>query len=134
MLLRLWLMPFILSATYLCAESVELKSNLIISEIIGTDYYLSHEEKVGDGKEVYRPAGFLFPPSHPRPGFRFDTEGNYVFLEPGANDGPHVEVLGRWQRVDDKIRIYRDNEIVEEVKLTGTKNRIIKEIDCGCGG
>ncbi len=123
-----WLMVFI----FITAQQL-FSSTVILSEIIGFNYFLSALERAGDDQEVYRPETY-FTSTQSLSGFRFEANGIYMFLEPGENNGPHVETQGRWKHVDNKIRIFKNDEIFEEIKLSGTKNRIVKEADCGCGG
>jgi hypothetical protein len=54
----------------------------------------SPEEEDGPVR-VYRPAGYSFPPARGREGVRFDADGGFAYIGPGAADVPGVDD-GTW--------------------------------------
>ena len=70
----------------------------------------SHEED-HDGIEVYRPAGYAFPPSRGRRGFKLHQDGRAAYNGIGAVDRPET-IEGRWARQDDgRIRLDLDGRV-----------------------
>src|ERR1700746_608576 len=65
------------------------------SSILGKKFYISFEEEAPNGV-AYRPEGYNFPPSHPRSGFQFDADNEYVFLDSAEKDSSYVYVRGTW--------------------------------------
>jgi hypothetical protein len=64
----------------------------------------SHEEDSG-GVQVYRPAGYRFPPARGRRGFELRPDGSYIAYGPGPADKP-TSTPGRWEPAgDDRVRI-----------------------------
>jgi hypothetical protein len=55
----------------------------------------SHEEDAG-GVQVYRPAGYPFPPARGRRGFELKPDGEAVLYGPGPSDRP-AATTGRWE-------------------------------------
>ena len=61
----------------------------------------SHEEDTAD-EQVFRPAGFAFPPSRGRRGFELRPDGSYAESAPGPSDRPE-EASGTWELDDDTL-------------------------------
>jgi len=61
----------------------------------------SHEEDSAD-EQVFRPAGFAFPPSRGRRGFELRPDGKYAETAPGPTDRPE-EASGTWELDDDTL-------------------------------
>jgi hypothetical protein len=122
-----WLILAILAA--------QLQATIVLPEIFGITYYISHGElSGGDEKgDVYRPADYAFLNPFPRIGFKFDANGQYTSFEQASADAPLTAVEGTWRQEGSKIKIYQDNQ-QEKIKLKGNTQRIIKIEDCGCGG
>jgi hypothetical protein len=69
--------------------------------LYGRSWYNSHEARPGD-TVIYRPQGYIMPPSVPRygpvylDGLRFDKDGQFTFYTFGPADAPEAYV-GRWE-------------------------------------
>ncbi|MGY2131551.1 hypothetical protein ACW9KT_04960 [Hymenobacter sp. HD11105] len=71
--------------------------------LYGRSWYNSQESHSGD-TVIFRPQGYLVPPSTPRygpiflDGFRFDEDGQFMLYTFGPADAPET-FLGHWQAV-----------------------------------
>jgi hypothetical protein len=67
----------------------------------------SHEEDTKD-LEVYRPNGFDFPPSRPRPGFEIQENGEFIEYVPDPLDRGVVKGgVGCWRvEGENKVGVY----------------------------
>jgi len=63
----------------------------------------SHEEDDG-GRNVFRSAGYDFPPARGRDGFELDANGDARRTEPGPDDRKQ-STGGTWKLVDDELRL-----------------------------
>lgn len=70
-------------------------------ELWGRRWVRSHEEETPDDVQVYRPDTFAFPPSHPRPGLKFDRWGVVTVFTPHPLDAGTVPQFGHWTGVED---------------------------------
>jgi hypothetical protein len=108
-----------------------LAASFNLDAIVGKSYFLSHEE----GSDVYRPEGYNFPVSWPRPGFRFEADGTFTFFSPAPNDGGVIAEVGAWERVgNNTYKLLKHGALVEKVRLSGDSQRVIKTRACNCGG
>lgn len=65
----------------------------------------SHEEDA-TGEQVFRPAGYAFPPSRGRRGFELRADGSYLETAPGPTDRPE-EASGSWELHGDTLVLSR---------------------------
>lgn len=63
-------------------------------DLIGS-WVHSHEED-GDGVQVFRPAGYPFPPSRGRDSFTLEADGRAAIGTPGPDDRG-VSAAGHWE-------------------------------------
>jgi hypothetical protein len=70
-------------------------------EVLVRRWMHSHEED-SDVQQVYRPAGWAFPPSRGRGGFELCRDGTLLHIAPGAADRPQ-ESAGRWRLDGDRL-------------------------------
>ncbi|MBO3272649.1 hypothetical protein [Hymenobacter defluvii] len=68
------------------------------TQLVDRIWLRSHEEEAANSAiQVYRPKGYSFPPSWPRSGYLFHTDGRLVHYSPAPNDGGSIpEEVGIW--------------------------------------
>lgn len=103
--------PFLLVAAIMavllgaCTENVgdllKLQAMGPAGPLYGRSWYNSHEVRPGD-TVVYRPQGYVVPPTTPRhgpiylDGLRFDEDGEFTLFTFGPADAPEAR-LGTWK-------------------------------------
>jgi hypothetical protein len=76
-----------------------MNSENLEMNIVGRRWTHSHEEDSQEGM-VFRPSGFVFPPSRGREGFELRPDHSFVDIAVAPMDGT-IEQEGTWAIVDD---------------------------------
>jgi hypothetical protein len=104
-------------------------SDFDIASIFSIKFFFSFEESSDDGA-IFRPSGYKFPPSYPRPGFKFDADGQYTSYQPAANDAGTVPEMGlSWKQLGESnwFQILRNGEPEEVFILNGGPEKIKRQ-------
>jgi hypothetical protein len=84
----------------------------------------SHEEDT-EGRAVYRPTGFRFPPARGRSGFELRPGGELLRLGPGPADRPQA-TAGRWRLDGDRLVLEPRAESPRTLRiLSATPERLV---------
>lgn len=82
-------------------ELLKLQTVGPVGPLYGRSWYNSHEARSGD-TIIYRPQGYVVPPSTPRygpiylDGLRFEENGEFTLFTFGPADAPEAR-LGKWK-------------------------------------
>ena len=67
--------------------------------------WMHSREEDGEGRIVFRPFGYDFPPARGRQGFTLAQQGRVLGVGPGADDRMTETPAGSWSLRGDRLRI-----------------------------